>query len=278
MADRCYLGVDLGAESGRVVAATFDGGRVGLAELHRFRNGGIPIGGTLRWDVLHLWRGILDGLNRAAAEYGSLVASVGVDTWGVDYVLMTDQGEMVGLPYHYRDHRTRGVMAHTFPRVSKQDIFAETGLQFMEINTLYQLLAMRRDSPELLKVADRFLMMPDFFHWCLCGSQVVEFTNATTTQCYHAQEQAWAYDMLKRLELPTDVFPDVVPPGTKLGRLREEVTAATGLGKIEVIAPATHDTAAAVAQRPWSAAAGRRFPSHADSLQPTRRHPFWDGL
>jgi len=250
MTEQCYLAVDLGAESGRVIAGMFDGQSVSLKEVHRFPNGPVTIGGTLRWDVLRLWSEIQIGLGLAGEDYGDRLVSVGVDTWGVDYVLMTDKDELLGQPYNYRDARTEGLVAQTCARVSKEEIFAQTGLQFMELNTLYQLLAMQRDHAPLLQLANRFLMMPDFFHWCLCGSRVVEFTNATTSQCYSPTEKDWAFELLKKLELPTQIFPEVVPPGTKLGTLRTAVAQRTGLPRIDVVAPATHDTGSAVAAIP----------------------------
>lgn len=250
MAERCFLGVDLGAESGRVVAGLFDGQRVRLEELHRFANGAVSVGGTLRWDVLRLWADIQNGLSTAATMFGADIASVGVDTWGVDYVLMTRTNEMLGAPYHYRDARSRGMLNHAFTRVPRAEIFAATGLQFMEINTLYQLLGMSQTDLELMRLADVFLMMPDYVNWLLCGSRVVEFTNATTTQCFDATRRTWAFDLLKRLEIPSHFFPAVVDPGTKLGTLREDVARRTNLGRIPVVAPATHDTGSAVAAVP----------------------------
>jgi rhamnulokinase len=250
MGERVYLAVDLGAESGRVIAGAFDGKTVRLDEMHRFANGAVPVAGTRRWDVLRLWSDILDGLTKAASKCGKDVASVGVDTWGVDYVLMNGRDELLGQPYNYRDPRTKGVMEHAFTRVSRREIFEQTGVQFMEINTLYQLIAMQMKDPQLLAQAERFLMMPDFLHWLLCGSRVVEFTNATTTQCLHPTERDWAFDLLRKFEIPTKIFPQVVQPGTRLGDLREEVSQRTGLSRIAVVAPATHDTGAAVAAAP----------------------------
>lgn len=250
MAEQVYLAVDLGAESGRVMAGLFDGKTVRLEELHRFPNGPVNVAGTRRWDVLRLWSDIQEGLQKASAMYGDRIASVGVDTWGVDYVLLSKRGEILGQPYNYRDSRTDGIMQHAFTRVPRAEIFAATGLQFMEINTLYQLISMQLSDPDLLSFADRFLMMPDFFHWLLCGSKVVEFTNATTTQCFDAGRRDWASDMLRKFEIPTGMFPQVVTPGTKLGSLREDVARRTGLPRIDVVAPATHDTGAAVAAVP----------------------------
>ncbi len=250
MPERVYLAVDLGAESGRVIAGKLHAGRVSLEEIHRFQNGPVNMAGTRRWDVLRLWSDIQDGLTLAARKFGDSIVSVGVDTWGVDYVLLSKSGEVLGQPYNYRDPRTTGMLELAASKVSKADIFAQSGVQFMEINTLYQVIAMQLQDPELMAHADRFLMMPDFFHWLLCGSRVVEFTNATTTQFFHPANRDWAFDMLRKFDIPTHIFPEVVPPGTKLGSLRDDVMLRTGLKKIAVVAPPTHDTAAAVAAVP----------------------------
>jgi rhamnulokinase len=244
-----YLGVDLGAESGRVMAGLWDGKRMRLEEAHRFTNAGVEIGATLRWDVLRLWAEIQNGLAAAARGSGE-VRSIGVDTWGVDFVLLSKHDELLGQPYHYRDRRTNGVMERAFSKVSRKRIFAETGLQFMQINTLYQLLALRGESPDLLEAADCLLMLPDFFNWCLCGIKAAEFTNATTTQFFHPIKRTWSVDLLKNLGLPTKILPKVVKPGKRLGRLRQEISARTGLTRIPIVAPATHDTASAVAAVP----------------------------
>jgi len=250
MAERVYLAVDLGAESGRVIAGRLDDGQIRLDELHRFANGPVEVAGTRRWDVLALWREIQSGLAKGAAKYGSQIVSIGVDTWGVDYVLMSAKDEVLGHPYHYRDPRTTGMLAQACSRVSRRDIFAQTGIQFMELNTLYQLLAMQLSDPELLRSAARFLMIPDYLNWLLCGSRVVEFTNATTTQCFDPVGRKWAVELLRSLGIPTRFLPEVVPPGTRLGNLRDEVAARTGLPRVPVVAPATHDTGAAVAAVP----------------------------
>lgn len=250
MPDRIYLAVDLGAESGRVIAGRFNGKSIELDEVHRFPNGPMPMAGTRRWDVLRLWSDIVEGLRKAAQKYKDRILSVGVDTWGVDYVLLSKSGQLVGLPYNYRDPRTDRMLEMAFSRVPKREIFAQTGLQFMQINTLYQVLSTQLNDPEMLQYAHRFLMMPDFFHWLLCGSQVVEFTNATTSQFLNATERNWAFDMLRKLDIPTHLFPEIVTPGTKLGTLREEVANLTGLKRIDVVTPATHDTGSAVVAVP----------------------------
>ncbi|HWX22514.1 MAG TPA: rhamnulokinase family protein [Candidatus Binatia bacterium] len=245
-----YLAIDLGAESGRVMAGLWNGKSLGLDEIHRFPNGPVHLAGTMRWDVLRLWAEIQSGLTRAAAKYGKAIVSAGADTWGVDFVLLNRQGEMLGQPYHYRDARTNGVMEKVFRKVPRSEIFDQTGLQFMQLNTLFQLLAARQASPDLLAQADCLLFMPDFFHWALCDSRVAEFTIASTSQCLNPLTRNWAAPLLKKLDLPTRLFPKVVPPGTTLGRIRPGVSERTGLGNINIVAPPSHDTASAVAGVP----------------------------
>jgi rhamnulokinase len=250
MKTQCYLGIDLGAESGRVMAGLWDGKRIRLEELHRFPNGPVEVAGTLRWDVLRLWAEIQHGLGLAARKYGKSVKSVGVDTWGVDHVLLSKSNEILAQPFHYRDARTNGIMAHALRGVPREEIFADTGLQFMEINTLYQLLAWQKHNPEILAAADCLLMMPDFFHWCLSAAKVAEFTDATTTQFFHPTKRTWSYDLLKSFDLPTNILPGVVSPGTRIGSLHKSVANRCGLNEIAVIAPASHDTGSAVAAVP----------------------------
>jgi len=250
MAEQTYLAVDLGGGSGRVMAGRFDGSRISLEQHHRFANGPVRLAGTLRWNLVSLWSEIQNGLQASASKLNGSAVSIGVDTWGVDFVLMNKNDELLGQPWNHRDSRTDGMIQKACSRVPRAEIFAETGLQFLQINSLYQLLATAERDPELLAQAHRFLMVPDFFHWCLSGSRVVEFTNATTTQMLNAKTRGWAFDMLRKFELPTDIFPEVVNPGTNLGTLRKEVGEATGLGKLNVVTPATHDTGAAVAACP----------------------------
>lgn len=250
MSQQVYLGVDLGAESGRVMAGLWDGKKMQLEELHRFPNGGVIIADTLRWNTLGLWTEIQNGLTAAAKKFGKSVVSVGVDTWGVDFALLSKNCELLGLPYHYRDGRTRGILPKAFVRVPREEIFASTGLQFMEINTLFQLLAFQKSNPELLASAETLLMTPDFLNFCLSGARVCEFTIATTSQCVNPKKRAWATDLLQRFGLPTKIFPDIVPPGTRVGQLRPALAERTGLGPVGVIAPAAHDTGSAVAAVP----------------------------
>jgi rhamnulokinase len=250
MAHRCYLAIDLGAESGRVVAGLWNGKTIRLEELHRFPNGPVWLGDSLHWDVVRLWAEIQNGLAVAARKYPKGIVSVGADTWGVDYVLLTGCDQMLGQPYAYRDARTNGVMEKAFKKVPRAKIFGQTGLQFMQFNSLFQLLAHQAACPGLLDAADCLLFMPDFVHWALCGSRVAEFTIASTSQCLHPLTRRWATGLLKQFGLPLHIFPKIVLPGTRLGALRPGVAERAGLRKVNVVAPPAHDTASAVAGVP----------------------------
>ncbi|MCX6895699.1 MAG: rhamnulokinase [Verrucomicrobia bacterium] len=250
MNHKVYLAVDLGAESGRVMAGVWNGRKLRLEEVHRFPNGAVALGETIRWDVLRLWAEIQNGLTLAGKKFGKQIVSVGCDTWGVDFVLLNKQDELLGQPYHYRDVRTRGALGRAFRRVPRAEIFAQTGLQFMELNSLYQLLAWQEHSPAILDTADTLLFMPDFFHWAMCGAKRAEFTIASTSQCVHPLKRDWALPLLKKFGLPTHFLPEMVPPGTPLGKFRQSLAERTGLAGVNVIAPPSHDTAAAVASVP----------------------------
>jgi rhamnulokinase len=249
-ADRVYLAVDLGAESGRVVAGHFDGERVSLTEIHRFPNGPVDVRGTLHWDILGLWSNIKTGLAEAATRYGDRVAGIGLDTWGVDFGLLAADGTLLSNPVHYRDSRTDAMMDRAFELVPRAEIFERTGIQFMQLNSLYQLLALAEADSPVLDAATTFLNVPDLFNFWLTGRKVSEFTIATTTQCYDPRAGDWATGMLEALGIPTEIFGEIVPPGTVLGPLDGSIAEETGLPEVLVIAPATHDTGAAVAAVP----------------------------
>lgn len=248
---RVYLAVDLGAESGRVMAGEFDGGRLALKEIHRFGNGPRADGPRLYWDLEALGREVEAGLTQAARLYGrGAVRGLGVDTWGVDYGLLDDAGQLLGAPRAYRDERTTGLIDAACARVPRRSIYETTGIQFMPFNTLFQLMADQRDDPDRLARARRLLFMPDLIHQRLTGVAANERTIASTGQLLDARTGTWALDLIRALGLPTHLFGALAAPGTVLGPLTPALAAATGLGPVPVIAPGAHDTASAVAAVP----------------------------
>lgn len=251
MATKNFIAADLGASNGRLLLARWDGARFSLEELHRFGNGPVVVHDRLYWDALGLWREIKSGLERYAATHDDAPAAIGLDTWGVDYALLDSSGRLLGNPVHYRDARCNGVQERLFGVVPPEQIFAQTGIQFMQINTLIQLYAMRDQGDPQLDHAATLLMIPDLFNYWMTGRKAVEYTIASTSQMLHAAERRWATGLLAKLGLPTQILPEIIPPGTTLGPLLESLRAETGIkGAPPVIAPGTHDTASAVAAIP----------------------------
>lgn len=245
---RQLLAFDLGAESGRAILGRLDDERLQLQELHRFPTGVTSVLGRLHWDVLRFFDEILNGL-RASATHGD-IGSVGIDTWGVDYGLLAEDGSLLGNPRNYRDPRTDGVMDAALQSVSREQVFAASGIQFMPINTLWQLVAARQQGDPQLAAAKRLLLMPDLLHYFLSGEQACEFTNATTTQFYDPRRRRWATELFDAFDLPVGILPEIVEPGTRLGSLRADVAQQAGVAQIPVVLPATHDTGSAVAAVP----------------------------
>jgi rhamnulokinase len=239
-----YLAFDFGAESGRAVLAHLRAGILTIEEVHRFRNEPVEYGGSLHWDVPRLWFEVRKAL--ACVEQLEL-AGIGVDAWGVDYALLGEGGKLLENPYHYRDSRTQGVMEEVFRRVPKEEIYRGTGIQFMPINTLYQLFAAHRDTPALVAAAKQLITIPDLFHYWLTGNAVCEFTNATTTQLVDPVRRTWATDLMQRVGLRSDLPAPIVEPGTVIGTLLTSIAQNTSLTGTPVIAPACHDTGSAVA-------------------------------
>lgn len=248
-ATKKLLAFDLGAESGRGVLGHFDGSKIHLQVMHRFPNGPVHTLDTMHWDVLRLYSEMVATFRKCAAEAGGIDA-LGVDTWGVDFALLGRGGTLLGNPRHYRDPHTEGTLEHALGFVPQQTIYQKTGLQFMRFNTLFQLLALKRDRSPLLEVAETLLMMPDLFHYFFTGVKAIEFTNATTTQFYNPTHAGWAYDLIVAFGLPKQILGTVVKPGTVLGPLRQAIASESGLNPVPVIAPATHDTGSAVAAVP----------------------------
>ena len=208
------------------------------------------------WDFLGLWSRIQQGLQAAAAKYGERMVSVGVDTWGVDFGLLGRNDELLGIPYHYRDRRTAGIYDRAFAIVSRDEIFAQTGLQFMELNRLFQLIAMKLQNSPLFDAAEWLLMMPDLFHWLMTGEKANEYTDVSTSQMYNPLTKDWARPLLQKFGIPTHILGPIVPPGTRLGPLQASVAEATGLRNVQVVLPGTHDTASAVMAVPAASVAG----------------------
>lgn len=229
--------VDLGAQSGRVAVGTFDGERLTVDEVHRFENTPVTQDGVLRWDFERLYRNTLDGLAAAAP-----VDSVAVDSWAVDFGLVDADGRLLASPVHYRDGRRAAAVERVYERVPPRELYERTGIQLLPINTVFELAALVEENDPALAGADTLLLIPDLVHSRLCGSRSTELTNATTTQCFDPHAGTWAVDLLERLEIPPGVFPEVVPPGTPLGRTQDGAA---------VIAVATHDTGSAVAAVPF---------------------------
>ena len=239
-----YLAFDFGAESGRAVLAHLQSGILTTKEVHRFPNEPVEYGGSLHWDAPRLWF----EARKALAQLGEVeLAGIGVDAWGVDYALLGESGELLQNPYHYRDRRTEGIMQEVFNKVGREEIYQATGVQFMPINTLYQLFAARRQAPKMLEAAKYLLTIPDLFNYWLTGNAVCEFTNATTTQMVDPLKRAWAAGLMQRLELPVHLPAPIVEPGSIIGALLPDIAGHTSLAGTSVIAPACHDTGSAVA-------------------------------
>jgi rhamnulokinase len=243
------LAFDLGAESGRAVLGQFDGRQLRLEILTRFANEPVRTPDGLHWDVLRLHHDILASLRKCAADHGG-ADSLGVDTWGVDFALLGRGGVLLGNPRHYRDPHTEGVMDAAFARMPPAELFRRTGIQFMRFNSLFQLLALQRDRSPLLDSAEKLLFMPDLFHHFLTGEKVNEYTDASTGQMLDPATRTWASGLLRAFDLPECIQGKIVAPGTVLGPLLRAVADETGLKGARVVAPATHDTAAAVAAVP----------------------------
>lgn len=246
------LALDLGAESGRAIVGSFDGETIKLQEVHRFPNLSVRLPDGLHWDILYLFNEVKKGIRLAHEQFGESIVSLGIDTWGVDHALIDVKGQLTFLPYHYRDNRTDHVMEEVFSIVPKEDIFFQTGIQFMSINTLYQLRSLLQTNPRAVKFATTFLTIPDLLNYWLTGKKVSEFSIATTTQCYNPSQKNWAFSLLEKIGLPSEIFPEIIPSGTILGSLLPYVSQELGAHNLQVVAPACHDTASAVLAIPKS--------------------------
>lgn len=247
--DLTYLAFDLGAGSGRALTGTFKNSRLTLREIHRFHNAPVRILSHYHWALVKLFEEILSSLHKCNH---TKLRGIGICTWGVDHALLNKHDELVNLPYCYRDNRTEGVMEKVFEVIPKSDIYKLTGIQFMPLNTLYQLFAYKLQQPEHLESANILLMISDLLNFWMTGVKVSELTNASSTQFLKANSDEWCIEIFKRLDLPIEILPTLVEPGSVIGELNPLVQKETGLENIPVITPACHDTASAFTSIPVS--------------------------
>jgi len=243
------LAYDLGASSGRALLGRLNDGKIEVEELHRFGNDPVQVGDRLQWDILRLFYEIKQGLLKAKHQ-GIAVDSLAIDSWAVDFGLIGSNGELLGNPYHYRDHHTDGVMEEIVEKLTADGIFMRTGIQFLPFNTIYQLAALKKADSPLLREAKHFLMIPDLLRYFLTGEMVSEFSNATTTQLYNPIKGDWDEELIEAIGVSPSLFGKVVQPGTPAGTLRQSICDELGVPSVPVYAVAEHDTGAAVAAVP----------------------------
>ncbi|UCC41300.1 MAG: rhamnulokinase [Candidatus Aminicenantes bacterium] len=245
-----YLAFDLGAESGRTVLGWLEDGRLNIKELNRFPNGMVSIRGHLYWNIFHLFEEMKKGMKLCVSEGEARPESIAVDTWGVDFGLLAPDGTILGLPYAYRDSRTEGAMEELFKKITRERIYQLTGIQFVQLNTLFQLFAMKRDQPQLLDFASDLLFIPDIFNYLMTGEKKTEFTFATTSQLYNPRKKEWEDELFEALGVSSSIMQEIIPPGTIMGKLDRKICQETGLDQVPVCAVASHDTGSAVAAVP----------------------------
>ena len=238
-----YLAIDIGASSGRHILGSVEKGKLKLEEIYRFKNGISKVNDEYCWDIDLLFKNIKTGIKRCI-ELGKIPSSVGIDTWAVDFVLLDINDDILGNAVSYRDDRTEGMMEDAFKIIPKDMMYLYTGIQFQRFNTIYQLLSIKKNKPEILDKAKTFLMIPDYLNFLLTGKKVNEYTNATTTQLVNSFDRTWDPKILDDLGIKKDIFQEIKLPKTKLGGLSEELVKEFGFD-MEVILPATHDTGSA---------------------------------
>jgi len=243
-----FIAVDLGAESGRICVGRL-GDKVTLRETYRFPNVPVRVGQGLYWDVLRLWNDILEGIADTLRNVDGKVESLGFDSWGVSFALIDKYGELLSNPRHYRDKRVEPIMEVVLQKISREEIYHSTGIQFMPINSLYHLYALKLQDPTQLEAADCLLMIPDLFNYWATGRKMCEYTNATTTQFFDVRRHRWAEKLLEKLDLPTSILPSIVDAGTILGNPIEPLSRVCQK-ELKIAATATHDTASAVVASP----------------------------
>ena len=242
------LAFDFGASSGRAIIGCFDGDKITLEEVHRFSNDPVSVGGTVYWDVLRLFYEIKQGIIKAKIAGG--FDSIGIDTWGVDFGLIDSEGKLMENPVHYRDARTVGLVDEAFKTMPKEKLYGITGIQFMELNTLFQLISLKKYRPWMLERADKMLFMPDLFGYMLTGKMCAEYSIASTSQLIDLDKKTWSKEILDAFGIKESVFAPLVQPGTVLGELSKEVCEECGVDPVPVISVCGHDTQSAITSVP----------------------------
>jgi len=250
MKTRKYIAFDIGASNGRCIIGSFNGSTITLEEINRFENGYVQTLDHYYWNILHIFNEVKNSLRKTATSCKHEIASVGVDTWGLDFALFDKQGSMISNPFCYRDPQTNGMIEEACKRMPRKEIFDITGVQFMQINTLYQLLSMVVRKSPLINIADKFLMIPDIINFWLCGKAVCEYTNASNTQLLDAEKRDWSFPLINAMGIPAHIFPEIIQAGQILGDVKKSILDELGLNSLPVIATVTADTGAAVASVP----------------------------
>lgn len=250
MADFKMLAIDLGATSGRGIVGSFDGERLSLKENHRFDNDPVMVSGSFYWDILRIFFEIQNSIRNCALSEDKNISSIGIDTWGVDFGLIDKQGKLIGNPVHYRDARTVGIQEYAFAKLSAEKIFEKTGIAHINFNTIYQLMAMLKDNPNALDSADKLLFIPDLLNYFLTGKAQTEYTVASTGGLLDVKNRNWAFDMIEKLGVPTNIFTEIAQPGSIVGKLKTDISESTGIFDANVVHVAAHDTASAVVSVP----------------------------
>lgn len=247
--NKIYIAIDIGASSGRFVMGQVINGKLDLKEVHRFKNSMMFHGGTYQWNIDNLFTEILKGLVKCGKEKQD-IESIGIDTWAVDYVLLDERGKRIAPVFAYRDHRTDKTMEKVFKVISKEKIYKNTGIQFLQFNTLYQLYEHMAEFPEDFQNAKTLLMIPDYLNYRLCGKMGIEFTNATSSQLLNVTTKEWDDELLSVAKVDKGLMPNIVEAGTFLGTLTKDIGSITNLDNVKIVAPATHDTGSAVVAIP----------------------------
>ncbi len=249
MSKHHFLAFDLGAESGKAILGTLENHKFDIREIHRFSNGMVQVHGHFYWDILRLFEEMKKTLS-ICSKAAIPLDSMAIDTWGVDFALLAEDGSIIGAPFSHRDPRTNNAMEQLFEIIPKPEVYKNTGIQFLQINSLFQLFSMKRDNSPMLKIAKDLLFMPDIFNYMFTGVRKSEFTFATTSQMYNPMKHEWEESFFKALDLPIGMMQSIVMPGTVIGHLRDDICGEIAMKKMPIVAVASHDTGSAFASIP----------------------------